>query len=359
MTHVDAESSGWAVRERSDGTWDVVENTTSTAYRVGAALGTRLWREDEFWPLPLHEALDAVSGPDRSGDGEAMPFVDLVLAGGTVRYHTADAAVQRWLRTGLAAAVPVRRRTADVLVRLDRDARADLLHRSFSGERPGVRYRMPGDPRWHALTGHLPALPPLATPPYRGRFVALHAALLVPAPGRAVLVCGHQKAGKTTAALWARDAGLAAVATDEVVLLDSLTGAVFGVPLPVAVRTGGRRSSVPLPREARTYLGACLPAAVVILRPEPEPEPEAEPEREPGAPAAVETAVETARDEGEAMSWLVEHLRDGGAGPADLHRSSHELASRVPVHRLRVSPWPGLVADLDSHLSPLLKTLER
>ncbi|MCC0094602.1 hypothetical protein K7B10_07355 [Streptomyces flavotricini] len=338
------EPSGWVVSERSDGTWDAVENTTSTAYQVSSAIGTRLWREDVLWPLPLHQALDRVSGPAESGDQDVMPFVDLLLAGGTVRYNTVDPAVQRWLRTGLAAAVPVRRRTADVLVRLESDAQADMLHRSCADERPGVRYRMPGDPQWHALAGHLPALPPLATPPYRGRFVALHAALLVPASGQALLVCGNQKAGKTTAALWARNAGLASVATDEVVLLDSLTGVVFGVPLPVAVRSGEQRTSVPLPQEAGTYLGAALPAAVVILLPEQEP-------RSPG--------VETAGDEEEAMSWLVEHLRDGGASPTDLHRSSRELASRVPVHRLRVSPWPGLVADLESHLSPLLKTLER
>lgn len=345
VTQVSTEPSGWAVSERSDGTWDVVENTTSTAYQVSSAIGTRLWREDVLWPLPLHQALDMVSSPAQRVDEDVMPFVDLLLAGGTVRYHTVDPAVQRWLRTGLAAAVPVRRRTADVLVRLDRAARADMLHRSFAGERPGVRYRMPGDPQWHALAGHLPALPPLATPPYRGRFVALHAALLVPAPGQALLVCGNQKAGKTTAALWARDARLASIATDEVVLLDSLTGVVFGVPLPVAVRSGEQRTSVPLPQEAGTYLGASLPAAVVILLPE----------QEPSCPGAIETAG----DEEEARSWLVEHLRDGGASPADLHRSSRELASRVPVHRLRVSPWPGLVADLESHLSALLKTLER
>ncbi|MFD5425931.1 hypothetical protein [Streptomyces sp. NPDC127084] len=322
-----------------------MENATSTAYQVSSAVGARLWRADELWPLPLHQALDMVSGPDQSGDEDVMPFVDLLLAGGTVRYLTADPAVRRWLRTGLAAAVPVRRRTADVLVRLGRDARPDMLHRSFAGERPGVHCRMPGEPQWHALTGRLPALPPLAAPPYRGRFVALHAALLVPAPGQGLLVCGNQKAGKTTAALWARDAGLASVATDEVVLLDSLTGAVFGVPLPVAVRSAEQRTSVPLPPGAGTYLGASLPAAVVILVPA----------ELPSRPGSVETAV----SEEEALSWLVEHLRDGGASPADLYRSSRGLASRVPVHRLRVSPWPGLVADLESHLSPVLKTQER
>ncbi|WKD31342.1 hypothetical protein [Streptomyces xanthophaeus] len=339
------EPSGWAACERSDGTWDVVENATSTAYQVSAAVGTQLWREDELWPLPLHQALDLVSGSAQSSAEDVVPFVDLVLAGATVRYHAVDPAVRRWLRTGLAAAVPVRRRTADVLVRIDRDARADMLHRSFPGARSGVHHRMPGEPQWHALTGHLPALPPLAAPPYRGRFVALHAALLVSASGQGLLVCGNQKAGKTTAALRAREAGLASVATDEVVLLDSLTGSVFGVPLPVAVRSGEQRTSMPLPQGAETYVGAALPAAVLVLVPA----------EQPGRPGSIETAG----SEEEAMSWLLEHLRDGGASPAVLHRSSCELASRVPVHRLRVSPWPGLVADLESHLSSLLKALER
>lgn len=335
----------WVALERPDGTWDVVEDATSTVYQVSSALGTRLWQQDELWPIPLHQALDTASGQAPSSGTEEAPFVDLALAGAIVRYHAADPAVLKQLRTGLGAAVPDRRRTADVLVRLGSEARADMLHRSFAGDRPGVDYRMPGDPRWHALTGDLPALPPLATPPYSDRFIALHAALLVLPSSQGLLVCGNQKAGKTTAALWARDIGLASIATDEVVLLDSLTGVVFGVPLAVAVRSGDQRTAVPLPPGSTTYRGAALPAAVVILV--------------PAEPLSLSGSVETAESEEEAMSWLAEHLRDGGASPASMHRSSRGLVSRIPVHRLGVSPWPGLIADFESGLSSVLKTLER
>ncbi|MGW0394816.1 hypothetical protein ACWDYJ_28830 [Streptomyces sp. NPDC003042] len=137
------DSTPWVALERADGTWDVVDNATSTAYRVDSSLGARLWQQDELWPLPLHQVLGTVTGPAASaGTPEEMPFVDLSLAGRVVRYRTADAAALHGLRSGLRAALPQRRRTADVLVQLGPEARTDLLHRSTAFSVPPAAYRV-------------------------------------------------------------------------------------------------------------------------------------------------------------------------------------------------------------------------
>ncbi|MGK4579633.1 hypothetical protein [Kitasatospora sp. HPMI-4] len=331
----------WTVTERTDGSWEVVDNETSTMYVVDARLGTRLWQDDRLWARHRQQAFDTAALADPTTD-ELPPFLDLELAGITVRYQAA-APVLDTLRHNLTVACLRYRRSADVLVRLDQQAQVELLHRSVAGVRHGVHYRMPGDLAWNATEGMLPALPPLFSPPFLGRFCALHAALLVLPSGRGIIVCGDQKAGKTTAARWAQDAGLAAVATDEVVLLDTNSGVAFGVPLPQAVRTGQQRKTVPLQHGPSTHLGAALPAEAVILTP---------------APAAEPGSVQTARSEHEAMAWLTEHLRYAGADPASTHRALHALASRIPVRRLGTSPWPQLTADFATALAPLLKTLE-
>lgn len=339
----------WAAIERPAGTWEVIDNRTSTVYVVESRLGHHLWRQDDLWALPLRQALEAATATARDEvlspplPDRVAAFLDLELAGLRVRYRASDPTVLAELKTNLAVAQPQRRSTADVLVRLDAQAHIELLHRSVGGDRPGVQYRLPHDPQWRALAGTLPALPPLAAPPYSGRFCALHAALLVLPSGRGLIVCGNQKAGKTTATQWARESGLAAVATDEVVLLDASTAVTFGIPLASAVRSGGQRTTVPLTAGPATHLGAALPAAVVVL-----------------TPAAHLTAgtMTTANTDDEAMAWLAEHLRDAGASPSTMQLCTRTLVARVPVHRLAVSPWPGLPADLDVALTPMLKTLE-
>ncbi|MFJ6138607.1 hypothetical protein [Kitasatospora sp. NPDC092286] len=346
----DRTSPLWAAAERSDGAWEVVDNRTSMLYVIDGTLGARLWQNDQLWTIPLQAAFDVTvsqiqTHPTSNLDDEGLfPFLDVEVGGVTVRYLADDKAHRDTLQVNLGVARPRLRGTADVLLRLRPGVRIDLLHRSVSGNRAGVEYRMPRDPRWRPYTGMLPALPPLLTPPYRRRFSALHAALLVMPSGRSVIVCGNQKAGKTTAARWARDTGLAATATDEVVLLDTMTGVAFGVPLAQAVRQGDQRTTVPLPAGSATHLGATLPIGLVVLTP---------------APAVPAGFLQAAGTEKESMAWLAEHMRDAGADPAATRRIVRELVSRVHVHRLGVSPWPGLQTDLAAGLAPLLKTLEQ
>ncbi|MFF2657689.1 hypothetical protein ACFVUH_10040 [Kitasatospora sp. NPDC058032] len=334
-------AAGWGAYERHDGSWEVLDHATSTAYTVAAHLGQALWRSTPLLSLPFHRALDTVSAPAPPAPRSA--FTDIELAGALVRYEADDPAVLEHLRTAFAVAAPGQRSTPDVVCRLGAGARLDLLHRSMNSLRDGVHYRLPHQSTWQPLTGELPALPPLAAPPYRGRFFALHAALLVLPSGRSLLVCGNQKAGKTTACLWARDGGLAAVATDESVLIDTFTGTAFGVPLPTAVRSGGHRASVPLAADATTHLGASLPAAVAILSTG----------HRPGG-----HALTTACTADEALGWLTDHIRDAGASPHATRRAARMLVGRVPVHKLAVSRWPALRGDLDMSLTHLLKTME-
>ncbi|MEU5388856.1 hypothetical protein [Kitasatospora cineracea] len=331
----------WSAAERSDGSWEVIDHSTSTAYRVAAHLGQALWNSTASLSLPFLQALDEAAHTTPKAD--QTPFVDIELAGIVVRYQADEPAQVEHLRTAFAVAAPAQRTTPDVICQLDDTVQLDLLHRSMNTPRSGIHYRLPAEDAWKPLTGELPALPPLATPPFRGRFLALHAALLVLPSGRSLLVCGNQKAGKTTACLLARDSGLAAVATDESVLIDTLTGTAFGIPLPTAVRSAGHRTTAPLAAGRSTHLGAALPTAGVVLS------------TDHPSPSGTLTA---ARDTDEALDWLTEHIRDAGASPAATRRAARALASRVPVHQLAVSPWPDLRSDLDTALSALLKTME-
>jgi len=337
----DREPSAWSVIERGPGDWMVIDGVSNSLLEVPPAVGQSLWLRDDLWPLSLASALRA---------GGAVPprkpryRLDLDLLGGRIRLVTGSARMAARMAEDFDGLEPPLRRSADVLVRIGATATWDSAYHAVSGERPGFAIRQRNTAVWRVAPPLLPVLPPVGSAPFAGRFVALHAALFVTGDGAGVLLCGGQGSGKTSSMLWlARTAGCE-VATDELAMLDLQSGMLYGVPMPLSVRTDGdakRRTKVPLARRCSVRTGPIAVTTVVLLEARPDAGGEAAP-------------VAEAR---ERFRGLLPHLRDVGADAVLAVSALSRLSQNAAFWRLAVLPGAPAREGLERGLRRFLEAL--
>jgi hypothetical protein len=326
-------TSDWVVLERDVHDWIVVDSASTMSYELSQALGERLWTRDDLWSLPFPQASELC----QSSSAPDMASFDVEVLGARLRLQSQEPATFDYIRRDTQAALAPFRRSADVVVRFDSMQAWQSAHRAVPS-RSGVLVRERGASTWSEGAHALPVFPPLQSPPLAQRFLALHGALLVDAEGTGLIVCGDQGVGKTSAVLWAAEAMQASVATDEIVMLDVLTGAVYGVPIAVATRTDGRRSRTPLGEREVFHSGAAAVANVVILERR---------SRDVGFCEQAGTFTES-------MLRLEPHVRYGGASPTASASALKRFTATTKVWVLGVSDWPCLTPTLASGLGPLL-----
>jgi hypothetical protein len=318
----------WTITELSDDEWWATDAANGMAYELPSASGEALWRAGDP-ARPLREELARVG---REPPAPAHD-VDLRFAGVTCRYRCPDAPTAAQLARDFAAAAPALRATPEATVRLGPQADVDRLHRALPGPRADVWFQPAGAPDWTAATGDLPVLPPLQGTTLAARFVALHAALLLGARST-ILVVGPQKIGKTTAALLAEELGLGTAATDELVLLGR-HGDVYGVPLPLRVRSDAERAVRPI-APAPALDGQVRRASHVVLL--------ARTDTPAAAPADRSAAV---------LADLVAQLRPLALPLGQASQLALELLAATTVWRVACRPWPELQEDLTTGLANL------
>lgn len=192
----------WRLLESQPGQWWAVDEPSGIAYELPPLLGERLWRAHDAVRSPL---IDVLSG-DWKGEVADLAFVDLCFMGVTARYQSEEEGVISWLEEQHAACVPSLRSSPDVVICIRPEADVHRLHRSLPAPRAGVHVREISEDTWIQASPDVPILPPLQKSPLAGRYCALHGALVLSQFG-GLLFLGSQKAGKTTAALLAADAG--------------------------------------------------------------------------------------------------------------------------------------------------------
>lgn len=321
----------WTVIEVAPMEWWAVDTSSGTAFCMPEQTGERLWRSHALLERPLLAALE-----DGGGE-EADAFVDLDFLGVAVRYLCDDATVPERIATLYAAMLPELRRSPDVLVRIGSTADFDRLHRSVSGNRPGVEVRAVASKEWSPGSPDLPIIPPMQSPSLSGRFCALHAALLKTSAG-GVLICGAQRTGKTSAALLASRLGFANILADEMVLID-IRGKAFGVPLPVRERTVGGREAWSIARNCRDDIDGVSVGTVILL------------ESAEGYPSWTRVVGIAER-----MRLMTAHMRvlDGPVGRATA--SVLGMLRGAEVWRWSQRQWPLLAEDLEHGFRNLLET---
>lgn len=322
----------WSVLETTPGGWWAVDAGSGMAYSVTDEIGDALWLLGDPGRSLSGELNRAASGPA----GAASSTVELEFAGVVARYVCEDAATAARLRRDFAACVPRLRSTPDLLVRISNDADVDKLHRALPGERAGVATRRPHEAAWVDASGHLPVLPPVQRTRLADEYAALHAALVL-TPRGPVIVAGPQRSGKTTAAVIAEQSGLGTASTDELVLLGR-HGLVYGVPLPMRVRTEDDRKVRPV-----------LPGEVLSEQP-----------RRAAQLVLLDHAGEGLShvgDAGRAMAALAEHLRPLDRSLGATAVMALELLAGVTTWRLSCRPWPHLADDLRDGLTDVLESV--
>jgi hypothetical protein len=317
----------WSLVRGADGLWDVFDRDGSQIYRVSDPEGRRLFGQWRRSSTPLGQAL---SRPD--ADLPDLAFVDLEVAEGRVRYWSEDPAVVDSVAARFRVAVvpPDRAASPATYVEIEPHADRERLHRTVSS-RTGVWECDPDGDRGAAMTGDLPVVPPLALEPWRGRFWALHAAMWMVADV-AVVVCGAQRSGKTTLAVSASEDH--DVLTDELVLIDGLTGRAWGVPLEFGVRGLGGSRSVRSLAHATPQGGVPVRRVVVLDSSDPS-------EADLGRTAA--------------LAALQPHVRACGMDAHAMFAAVSRFVDHVPVSVVGVPPWP----ELGSHVASLVAAIDQ
>jgi len=315
-------SPRWSIVEVQPREWWAADMTSGTACFLRENIGERLWRSHALLDRSLNETLSAA---ENLGDST---FLDLEFIGVTTRYVYEDAEVGELLATLYAAAIPPLRRSPDVIVRIRADADLERLHRSVSTDRVGVDLRAVASQDWEPGSAELPVIPPMQSAPFAGRYCALHSALLS-TPRGGVLICGNQRAGKTSAALLAQRLGFATVLTDEMVLIDQ-RGEAYGVPLPIRERTSEGRQPWALKARESWRVAATSVVATVLLEP-------------------IDGVASWTRVAGvqERLRRLSVHIRalDGPLGRATANVLA--MLRTTDVWLWQVGPWPRLMDDLE------------
>lgn len=319
----------WIVRETSPQCWWAMDQHNGLTLKLEQSEGERLWRmPSHMHALPLHAARAAADGNDGS-------FVDLQFLGLTMRYWCSEPWAAELARQ-YASLVPPLRRSADVEVRLGEKADFGRLHRSAEGDvRADIMVRAAGAIDWSAGDASLPIIPAMHAEAFTGRFCALHGALVAGASG-GVVICGNQKAGKTTAALTAQQTGFGKVLSDETTLIDRDVTA-HGVPLPIRERSPEGRVARALP--AASPIERCRGMTItdiVVLHVAEGP--------------AQRRLLE---DETEALRLLVPHLRVLNTTLGEAADRLLALIATCNIWRWQVNPWPLLTDDLAAGMEAL------
>jgi hypothetical protein len=320
----------WSVTEVAPHEWWAADTSTGVAYSLPPATGEPLWRVGD----PLEPLASQLADVLASAARPHPPTIDLHFAGVAARYLVEDDETAARLATEFAAAVPKLRSTPDLLVRISAEADLDRLHRAVPHERMGVWTRDPGQSQWLPADHDLPVLPPIQRTSLASQFAAIHAALVL-TDRSATIIAGRQKSGKTTAAVLAERSGLGAAATDELVLL-SRRALVYGVPLPMRIRSDTGRGIQPVPSSSVLERQPCRASRLILLD---------ETTDVPGLSPIVDYAA--------ALAELSQHLRPLDLSLGETARLALELLAEVSVWRLSCRGWPDLHADLDAGLHEL------
>jgi hypothetical protein len=319
----------WKVREIDLQTWWAVDLNSGIAFKLYANDGERLWRMPaSIQALPLHEARSA-------GEMTGEAFIDLEFLGLCMRYWCSAAWVAEIARQ-YASLVPALRRSPDVEVRLGVHADFGRLHRSAEGNiREGVQVRAAGVSDWSPGDPSLPIIPVLQAGDFAGRFCALHGALIAGHQG-GIVVCGNQKAGKTTAALTAERVGFGKLLADETTLIDR-DATAHGVPLPVRERSLDGRVVRALARASpnERCRGMALTDIVVLEASE--------------GPAMRHLMC----DDSTALKLLTPHLRVLDTSLGEAADRLLALIATCKIWRWQVSLWPQLQHDVAAGLEDL------
>jgi len=312
----------WSVIEAEPCEWWAVDSRSGTAFSLPEDTGERLWKFHELLELPLAQAIQSRT------HRRALPFVDLEFLGVLTRYVCSDLGLAERLSKLYAAATPALRGSPDVLVRLHPCADIERLHRAVSTDRLGVDLRSVAVDEWEAGSSEVPIIPPLQSSLLTGRFCGLHAALLSTSRG-GILICGAQRSGKTSAALFASRGGFAGLLADEMVLIDSRGGA-HGIPLPLRERTRNARDPEPIPKSSQDVGERISIKTVIIL------------DKTLATPAWTPVMPVEER-----VRLLAKHIRalDGPLGRATASVLKMLRGANVWLWQLR--SWPALMDDIE------------
>jgi len=320
----------WSAVEVAKGQWWIIDGATGAACRPSAGAGERLWQSLDHITVPLKTALTIDNAT------EDHPFLDLDFQGVRTRYLAKDPEVLKGLAAQYPSLIPTLKRSPDSIIMLRDDADVPRLHRSVEGVRKGVEIFDQKQQAWVPASSQLPIVPLLQNEILAGRFAAIHGALIEDPSGRTIMICGHQKSGKTTATVLAKEAGFR-IHTDELVLVDC-TGRVLGVPLPIRKRNDKGRTNEPLP-----VLGSLSPVQVysfVAL------------ERCAGEQQSVGALEQLGPTQ--AFASFAPHLRVLDTEIAFATHCAISLLSGAQSLRLRTRAWPDLQIDLQRLLDHFL-----
>lgn len=320
----------WIVREIGPQRWWAADRDSGAALKLPEQEALPLWRaRGEARLLALADARQQAEAGDSI-------FVDLEFLGLRMRYWCAKAEVAEEIASQYASLLPRWRRSPDIEAELGDGLDFERLHRSVPGLRDGVRVREIGTGEWQAGSAELPIIPMLQARAFAGRYCGLHGALIATDAG-GVIVCGEQKAGKTSTALVAESSGLGTILADETTLIDRDSTA-HAIPLPIRERSaeGRRVRALPGVDPRQRAMGMNVAHIVILQRSE---------------AAAEWQAID---DDAEALRLLVPQLRV-------LNTSLGEAADRLlglvqgsRVWRWRVRAWPQLADDVAFGLEKIL-----
>jgi len=161
-------------------------------------------------------------------------------------------------------------------------------------------------------TWTLPPIPPLASWPFRDRFVALHAAMIRTAAGEGVLIAGDRGSGKSTAALRVSERLGAQVLCDETTLIHCRTTLAEPFPHSVGVWRSGRKVQTPITEVCTRIAHEAAPINRMLFL-------------KPGASASRVCR----RSRSDALRELLPHHREAGASIGDAMQTLLHLAART------------------------------
>ncbi|MGH3831286.1 MAG: hypothetical protein ACRDRS_12715 [Pseudonocardiaceae bacterium] len=175
-------------------------------------------------------------------------------------------------------------------------------------------------------TWTLPPIPPLASWPFKDRFVALHAAMVRTAAGEGVLIAGDRGSGKSTTALWVAERLGAHVLCDETALIHCRTTLVEPFPHSVGVWRGGRKVQTRITEVCTRIAREAVPINRILFL-------------KPGASVSRVSR----RSRSDALRELLPHHREAGASIGDAMQTLLHLAARAESWSVEYTDHHALV----------------
>ncbi|MGH3874325.1 MAG: hypothetical protein ACRDSR_22970 [Pseudonocardiaceae bacterium] len=259
--------------------------------------------------------------------------VSLSLLGARIDVRCAHAACAAGIAAFYSASiVPGGLSSPEVVIWCDWETPGRYLFRSRPDDSAGVALdgvlvqtlRSAREP-W---TWTLPPIPPLASWPFKDRFVALHAAMVRTTAGEGVLIAGHRGSGKSTTALLASERLGAHVLCDETALIHCRTTLVEPFPHSVGMWRSGRKVQTPITEVCSRIAREAAPIHRMLFL-------------EPGASASRVSQ----RSRSDALRELLPHHREAGASIGDAMQTLLHLAARAEAWSIEYSTHHQL-ADL-------------